>query len=231
MTALLLVLAAQEIPDLLRDLEAHDIEVRDRAEATLSERPESDLPRMREALAGTSGEARSRLERAIVQVPLNALRRAFGGGAVVNGLTARVRLEKDRVKPGEKLVMTLEIANVSETVQRVCEFTVWDVVARDTRRRPQVSGAEIAISTPGAPAGEVRREEGCIARVNASRELKPGETCGSSTVVPLLDLSQMPLLAPGDYTIVVTYYARTKRLLDHAEGDLVSNVLRFTVEK
>ncbi len=226
MTLLLLAsLCFQDADALIRSLSSDDIDVRAQAAAGLVKLGEPAIQPMKKALASAEGEMRARLQELIATVEREERRKNFKGGDEVCGLAARVT-GKESYKAGDAIDLTCEIMNLSKEARPYVKATTFDrhsptEMSSYTSSHGRISVKQISGDRPENSGGL----RGCgMGPQIKSVELKSGESV--SIAIALGDK-----LNPGEYEVFVTYYAKTKELLQGATADLVTNVLKFKIEK
>jgi hypothetical protein len=113
------------VRELVERLGDDSIEARERAVADLVRLGEPARAAIEKELARASDpEVRARLHEAIRGITRETLRRTFKGGAVVNGLCAAIRVEKEK-KEGGAWVVTVEIANVEADPRPFVPIETW----------------------------------------------------------------------------------------------------------
>ncbi len=227
MKTLLLLFACLQDPDaLIRDLSSDDLDVRDAAVTGLVKLGEPVLEPMKKALAKADGEAKARLQDVIATIERDERRKKFKGGAEVCGLAAALRSEKDAYKAGDAITLKLEIMNVTKVAKPYVPATHFDTRAPGRSATTTSSYGRITVTQlSGEAPTDHEGLRGCgMGPLKKAIELKSGESV-------TLDIALGEKLPAGEFEVAVSYYAKTKQLLDGAEADLVSNIVKFKIEK
>jgi hypothetical protein len=208
--------------DLLRDLAADDIEVRQAAAAELYRRGgelrEEIVDARRDAV---NLEARSRLDDLLRRLDVEERIAGFGGDNRVSELGLSLR--SDRFYGSGPFRLAIEVMNVGPVDQVFPGIGLWDLEQPDQETKTQ--GAEARVTVKKFIGGGLRRTRWGHPSGEAGTPvtLRPGE---STKYEYLLDAKTLP---PGDYDVRVEYFAAER--IPGAEENLRSNAVRLMVRQ
>lgn len=215
--ALLLLLAFQQ------DLLGHESpEIRDRATRDLLASGESvRLPLEQQLRETADAEVRSRIREILRRLDLAKRRKDFKGGRIVDDLGVTVTLTHE--KESKTLSLSIEVCNLGPAEKTIRELRGWNCQFPDGNRQSSGSAGAIRVRQLTGERGNTGYGAyGCGGRPTFTPvPLQPGETYRKSQTI---DISE---LRPGEHEVDVALLAR----VHGTSEDVVSNALRFTVEK
>jgi len=234
----------QDPAALVEQLQDDDIEIRDQATRALQALGEKALPHLNAATL-TCRDARLRAAVLVGRIELGLRLAAIKGGEPVAGVRAALRMERDTVKAGEPLTLTLELTNVSDAAINVPAPDRFDLKLPSLESSSSARACIVVTRVPRQLKKELRElEKSCGGGIERMTEpLAPGGSIKKEIVIAsgepsermhrkrLEDEPAEPIvLPPGEYEVYVVYYAQTRRLLHGAEEDLKSNVVTIKVD-
>ena len=246
MVGILLGLALLQDPAaLVEELQDDDIEVRDHATRALHALGEKALPYL-QGVTLTCRDARLRAADLTRRIEMLARLAKIKGGDPVAGVRAALRMERDTVKAGEPLTLTLELANVGDAMLDIPAPDRFDLKT-PTHESGSRGRACIVVRLVGKVQGKIPRdlEKKCCERglEPCAKPVAPGESIKRQIVIASGEeavrelrkrVEEEPaepvMLPPGEYEVHIVYYAESQKLLSGAEQDLKSNVVTIKVE-
>jgi hypothetical protein len=206
--------------DLLRDLAADDIEVRQAAAAELYRRGDEIRKELVDARRDAPDvETRSRVDDILRRLDLEERIRGFGGDNRVSNFGLSLR--SDRFHGRGAFRLTVEVMNLGPAAQVFPGLALWDVEQPDQETR--TPGAEARLTVKKFVGGGLRRTRWGHPSGEAGTPvtLRPGE---SMKYAYILDAKALPA---GDYEVRVEYFAPER--IPGAEENLRSNSLRLMI--
>lgn len=237
--ALLLLQDPATIDRLITRLDADEFDAREAATRELIAIGEPAIEALRKAAQSSSPEVQVRAKRAIAEIEAEIRRREFPGGDPVAGFRAAIRIarEKPEFAANEKIEFEFEIRNVDSAACRLTAIRVIEAHVPGRADTFSMSHARIVIKQMS---GTTRGWSGTTLSLGPKPDLEaveidPGKgailTVGPAGIAAPIQRARSETLSPGEYEVHVVYFAESKGLIDGAEADLKSNVLRFTVTK
>jgi hypothetical protein len=208
---------------LIEQLDAHRFAQREQAAKELVRMGLPAVPLLKKAAqSAPSAEVSERIEHLIRDIRY----RAFSGGPVNHGLRATLRTEADVYGPGEKVVLSLEIANASTQIVSVLPPNSWglchDEDFIESLHRPCDGDIKLrALSGQKLPERRFMIDD---PRGRVIENLPRGESVVSPVV---LTKSADEVLAPGEYEVQLLIHQCPLKLT--GLEPLCSNKVRFTI--
>lgn len=222
------IVEAKQITALIQKLDADDFRARDRAGKEIRAIGVPALEFLKQASAsGANAEIREHS----CKLTRDIRRETCVGGDVVDGLQAKLRSDRDVFRANEPITLDLEIINVDRPNLAMPPGLKWSYAHTYGPARYQVrtlwvpSNAHIElhqVSGTKIPKNLSPFACGPFGKVN-NQAVKIGDSAVYSVPV-----SMCGDLLPGDYEARIVFF--TYLVMEQPKGQLISNMVRFTVE-